>query len=57
MTTIEQMNPELAGLGRYEYGWADRDDAGATAQREFPHRQFRREFCAEDEGPSAASIP
>ena len=33
MTTIEQMNPELAGLGRYEYGWADRDDAGATAQR------------------------
>ncbi|MGN6575843.1 MAG: Fe-S cluster assembly protein SufB, partial [Nocardioides sp.] len=32
MTTIEQMNPELAGLGRYEYGWADRDPAGATAQ-------------------------
>jgi len=33
MTTIDQMNPELAGLGRYEYGWADRDDAGAIAQR------------------------
>ncbi len=33
MTTIEQMNPELAGLGRYEYGWADRDEAGSSAQR------------------------
>ena len=33
MTTIEQMNPELEGLGRYEYGWADRDDAGSIAQR------------------------
>ncbi len=33
MTTIDQMNPELAGLGRYEYGWADSDEAGASAQR------------------------
>ncbi|HEU5045733.1 MAG TPA: Fe-S cluster assembly protein SufB, partial [Nocardioidaceae bacterium] len=33
MTTIDQMNPELAGLGRYEYGWADSDVAGASAQR------------------------
>ncbi|HET7356751.1 MAG TPA: Fe-S cluster assembly protein SufB [Nocardioidaceae bacterium] len=33
MTTIDQMNPELAGLGRYEYGWADNDVAGASAQR------------------------
>ena len=33
MTTIEQMNPELAGLGRYEYGWADSDVAGASATR------------------------
>jgi Fe-S cluster assembly protein SufB len=23
----------LAALGRYEYGWADADTAGATAQR------------------------
>jgi Fe-S cluster assembly protein SufB len=30
---IEQMNPELAGLGRYEYGWHDADTAGASAQR------------------------
>ncbi|MDQ1701217.1 MAG: hypothetical protein QOF57_469, partial [Frankiaceae bacterium] len=27
MTTADQ----LAGLGRYEYGWADSDSAGATA--------------------------
>ncbi len=26
-------HPELAGLGRYEYGWADSDVAGAGAQR------------------------
>ncbi|MGH3472441.1 MAG: Fe-S cluster assembly protein SufB, partial [Nocardioidaceae bacterium] len=33
MTSIEQRNPELEGIGRYEYGWADRDDAGASAHR------------------------
>ena len=33
MTSIEQLNPELEGIGRYEYGWADSDLAGATAQR------------------------
>jgi Fe-S cluster assembly protein SufB len=26
-------HPELEGLGRYQYGWADRDIAGATAKR------------------------
>jgi len=26
-------HPELEGLGRYEYGWADSDAAGATARR------------------------
>ncbi len=30
---IEALNPELVGLGRYEYGWADSDVAGSTAQR------------------------
>ena len=33
MTTIDQRNPELEGLGRYEYGWADSDSAGASAKR------------------------
>src|SRR5689334_433929 len=33
MTSIEQLNPGLAGLGRYGYGWADSDTAGASAQR------------------------
>ena len=33
MTSIEQLNPELEGLGRYEYGWADSDLAGSAAQR------------------------
>ncbi|TLP97983.1 Fe-S cluster assembly protein SufB [Nesterenkonia salmonea] len=26
-------NPELKGLGNYEYGWSDSDTAGATAKR------------------------
>ncbi|MFV0460591.1 MAG: Fe-S cluster assembly protein SufB [Actinomycetales bacterium] len=30
---IEARNPELEGLGRYQYGWADTDVAGASAQR------------------------
>jgi len=30
MTTA---HPELEGLGRYEYGWADSDHAGASARR------------------------
>jgi Fe-S cluster assembly protein SufB len=35
MTTadIEARNPELRGLGTYEYGWADPDAAGASARR------------------------
>ena len=35
MTTsdIEARNPELEGIGRYEYGWADTDTFGATARR------------------------
>ncbi len=33
MTSIEELNPGLAGIGRYEYGWSDADVAGATAKR------------------------
>ena len=32
-TNIEELNPGLQGLGRYEYGWADSDVAGSTAKR------------------------
>ena len=31
--TIEEMNPGLKELGSYEFGWADPDVAGASAQR------------------------
>ena len=31
MTSVA--HPELEGLGTYEYGWADSDDAGASARR------------------------
>ena len=33
MSTIEELNPGLKDLGRYEYGWSDSDTAGATARR------------------------
>jgi len=33
MSTIEELNPGLKDLGRYDYGWADTDVAGATARR------------------------
>ncbi len=32
-TDIEALNPEIKGLGTYEYGWADSDVAGAGARR------------------------
>ena len=31
--SIEELNPGLKDLGRYEYGWHDADNAGASAQR------------------------
>ena len=33
MTSIEELNPELKGIGKYEFGWSDSDVAGAAAQR------------------------
>ncbi len=32
-TNVEQLNPGLKDLGRYEYGWADSDVAGESARR------------------------
>ena len=33
LNEIEARNPELKGLGTYQYGWADSDSAGAIAKR------------------------
>lgn len=30
---MEQNRPELQGLGNYEYGWSDKNDAGSNARR------------------------
>ncbi|MDQ1585961.1 MAG: Fe-S cluster assembly protein SufB, partial [Actinomycetota bacterium] len=32
-TTADNAHPELEGLGRYAFGWADSDSAGALAKR------------------------
>ena len=33
MTSIEELNPSLKGIGKYEFGWADSDEAGSIAKR------------------------
>ena len=33
ITEILEKNPELQGIGTYEYGWSDKNDAGANARR------------------------
>jgi len=33
MTTIDQRNPELEGIGKYQFGWSDSDVAGTAARR------------------------
>jgi len=33
MTSIEELNPELKGIGRYDFGWSDKNDVGANAKR------------------------
>ncbi len=32
-TNIEELNPGLKDIGRYEYGWSDSDAAGSSAKR------------------------
>jgi Fe-S cluster assembly protein SufB len=33
LSTIEELNPGLKGLGNYKYGWSDSDAAGVSARR------------------------
>src|SRR5918994_254067 len=33
ISAILEKNPELHGIGNYEYGWADKNDVGANARR------------------------
>ena len=33
ISEILEMNPELEGIGQYQYGWSDKNDAGASARR------------------------
>jgi Fe-S cluster assembly protein SufB len=49
MTTIDQRNPELEGIGRYEFGWADRDEAGESARRGLNEEVVRDISAKKDE--------
>ena len=33
MTSIEELNPSIKGIGRYEFGWADENAVSANAKR------------------------
>jgi Fe-S cluster assembly protein SufB len=46
MTTT---HPDLEGLGRYEYGWADPDSAGASARRGLSEEVVRDISTKKDE--------
>src|SRR5690606_12815474 len=48
-TNIEEPNPGLKDLGRYEYGWADSDAAGATARRGLSEEVVRDISARKDE--------
>ena len=32
-TRVELLNPSIKDIGRYEFGWSDKNDVGATAKR------------------------
>ena len=49
MTSIEERNPELEGLGRYQFGWADSDVAGAAAKRGLSEEVVRDISMKKDE--------
>ncbi|MFK5691089.1 Fe-S cluster assembly protein SufB, partial [Ornithinimicrobium sp. LYQ92] len=50
-TNIEELNPGLKDLGNYEYGWADKDDAGASAKRGLSEEVVRDISGRKDEQP------
>jgi len=49
MTTIEERNPELQDIGRYAFGWSDKTDAGAGAQRGLSEAVVRNISTLKDE--------
>ena len=48
-TNIEELNPGLKGLGKYEYGWSDSDTAGSTAKRGLNEDVVRNISALKDE--------
>jgi Fe-S cluster assembly protein SufB len=42
-------HPELDGIGRYEFGWHDRDEAGAIAKRGLSEQVVREISALKDE--------
>jgi Fe-S cluster assembly protein SufB len=49
MTSIEELNPELKGIGKYEFGWHDSDAAGAGARRGLNEEVVRDISAKKDE--------
>ena len=60
MTSIEELNPELKGIGRYEFGWADPDVlSGRTAQTVMVEKSgkitYRARFTGFDEAAATTA--
>ncbi|MFC0580964.1 Fe-S cluster assembly protein SufB [Micrococcoides hystricis] len=49
ISEILEANPELEGIGTYEYGWADSDEAGALAERGLSEEVVRNISALKDE--------
>ena len=56
MTSIEQLNPELEGIGRYEFGWSDSDVAGADGAAR-PQRGRRPRHLGAEERAAVDARP
>ena len=54
MSTIEELNPGLNGLGTYEYGWSDSDAASVWARRGL-NEEVVRDISGRKNDPSGCS--
>lgn len=49
LSDILERNPELEGIGTYEYGWSDKNDVGANARRGLSEEVVRDISAKKDE--------
>ena len=55
VTSIEELNPGLKGIGRYEFGWSDRDEAGCRREARSQRGRRPRHLLARSASRSGCS--